>query len=183
MRLYSYVMVSDSGFAPNPFDDFCTLACCKPIIRRTATKGDWIIGTGSKGTVGKDKLIYAMKISEKMDFDSYYRDNRFQNRLDNIYFKKDGIWFQKENKHHQEEDMGHDLGGKHVLISIHFYYFGKDAIEIPEKFWEIIKTGPGHKCNFSVNMVNKFIEWLEESHTPGEHGKPYYYIDKGSCEI
>ena len=32
--VYEYVMTSDSGFAPNPFHGTCTLACCKPRIRK-----------------------------------------------------------------------------------------------------------------------------------------------------
>jgi hypothetical protein len=46
--LYSYVVRSDSGFAPNPFGEYCTLACCKPQIRKRARVGDWIVGCGSK---------------------------------------------------------------------------------------------------------------------------------------
>src|SRR5262245_31415483 len=45
VRLYSYVVARDYGFAPNPFYGFCTLATCKPDIRRTADIGDWIVGT------------------------------------------------------------------------------------------------------------------------------------------
>jgi len=74
--------------------------------------------------------------------------------------------------------MDHDLSGKYVLISDDFFYFGKDAIEIPEKFWEIIKKGPGHKCNFSVILVNEFIEWLEENYACGKQGEPYNYIEE-----
>ena len=48
MKLFSYVVARDYGFAPNPFFSTCTLATCKPKIRRTASVGDWIIGTGSK---------------------------------------------------------------------------------------------------------------------------------------
>jgi hypothetical protein len=105
MKLYSYVLVDDTGFAPNPFDGFCSLACCKPVIRRSSNIGDWVVGTGSKSSVGNDKLVYAMKISEKMDFNSYYQDKRFKNRLDNIYFKESGKWFQKENDYHNINDM------------------------------------------------------------------------------
>lgn len=32
--LFSYVVETDSGFAPNPFFGVCTLARCKPSIRR-----------------------------------------------------------------------------------------------------------------------------------------------------
>ena len=43
MELYSYVIKHDSGFAANPFCGYCTLADCKPAIRRTAKVGDWIV--------------------------------------------------------------------------------------------------------------------------------------------
>lgn len=46
-KLYSYVLREDTGFAPNPYHGFCTLACCKPLIRRRAEIGDWVIATGS----------------------------------------------------------------------------------------------------------------------------------------
>ena len=34
MIVYEYVMKCDTGFAPNPFYGTCTLACCKPRIRK-----------------------------------------------------------------------------------------------------------------------------------------------------
>ena len=48
MRLHSYVVARDYGFAPNPFFGVCTLATCKPKIRSAAKLGDWVMGTGSK---------------------------------------------------------------------------------------------------------------------------------------
>ena len=47
-RLFSYTIPSDDGAAPNPFHGQCTLAICKPSIRRVAKKDDWIAGLGSK---------------------------------------------------------------------------------------------------------------------------------------
>lgn len=47
MNLFSYIVARDYGFAPNPFPPYCTLATCKPGIRNSAQKGDWIIGLGS----------------------------------------------------------------------------------------------------------------------------------------
>lgn len=41
MRVYSYVMIADNGFAPNPYYGICTLACCKPRIRKGV--GDYVI--------------------------------------------------------------------------------------------------------------------------------------------
>ena len=44
MRVFSYVVMHDSGFAPNPFHGHCTLACCKPKIRSQAKAGDIVVG-------------------------------------------------------------------------------------------------------------------------------------------
>ena len=49
-KLFSYVLRFDDGAAPNPFGGICTLTICKPAIRRSASVGDWIIGTGSKNS-------------------------------------------------------------------------------------------------------------------------------------
>ena len=40
VKLYSYIVAVDSGFAPNPFHGFCTIATCKPRIRKTAEIGE-----------------------------------------------------------------------------------------------------------------------------------------------
>ena len=61
-KLYSYVLREDTGFAPNPYHGFCTLACCKGPIRMRAEVGDWIIGTGSdaRGKWRGNYISYAM---------------------------------------------------------------------------------------------------------------------------
>ena len=64
MKLFVYVVRYDSGFAPNPFFGYCTLATCKPGIRKGAQEGDWIAGVGSKQKGQTRKLVYAMKVEE-----------------------------------------------------------------------------------------------------------------------
>lgn len=186
MKLYSYVVRDDTGFAPNPFWGYCTLACCKPVIRRCAkaeNDGDWIIGTGSVLNVGNDKLIYAMRVICKMGFDQYFTDKRFGNKIpskgfkkecgDNIYYMNaDGKWAQTES-YHTVKNMNHDLSGECVLISNDFYYFGKCAVHIPERFSKIIKKGPGHKSKFDPDFVSKFIDWLRNKCSTGINGDPY----------
>ena len=87
MRLYSYTIPYDDGAAPNPFWGVCTLAICKPAIRRTASEGDWIVATGSKNTKDQgdlsNKVIYAMKVTKKMtlqEYDDYCR-NHLQKKI------------------------------------------------------------------------------------------------------
>ena len=62
MKLYSYCLKHDRGAAPNPFWGVCTLVICKPVIRRTADVGDWVVGFGSKNSPIGDvsgKVVYA----------------------------------------------------------------------------------------------------------------------------
>jgi hypothetical protein len=68
MRLFSYVVARDYGFAPNPFFGFCTLATCKPKIRAAAALGDWIVGTGSCAYGLEGRLVYAMRVTEVLTF-------------------------------------------------------------------------------------------------------------------
>ena len=64
MRLYSYIVARDYGFAPNPFYGVCTLATCKPAIRGKAEIGDWVIGTGSKVDQRDGHLVFVMRVTE-----------------------------------------------------------------------------------------------------------------------
>lgn len=181
--LYSYVVSRDNGFAPNPFGVYCTLACCKPQIRKHASVGDWVVGTGSKRTVGNDKLVYAMKIEEKVLFNEYAEDPRFQYKIpraaipeergDNIYYKnRADEWVLRQSFYHKTQKQREiDLSGKFVLISEQFFYFGASAIPIPERFFNFIKKGPGHK-RLSGQAVVLFLTWLGNIYVPGIHGNP-----------
>ena len=105
MRLFSYVVARDYGFAPNPFFGHCTLATCKPKIRKAAVAGDWVVGTGSRTSGREGFLVYAMRISEVMSFNDYWADPRFRRKKpnlrgskkqafgDNIYYRDAaGVW-------------------------------------------------------------------------------------------
>jgi Nucleotide modification associated domain 2 len=66
-RLFSYTIPIDDGSAPNPFRGMCSLAICKPGIRRVAKRDDWVAGLGSKNAPRgdlRDRLVYAMRVQE-----------------------------------------------------------------------------------------------------------------------
>ncbi|RKT46644.1 hypothetical protein [Thiocapsa rosea] len=146
--LYVYAITRDYGFAPNPFHGFCTLATCKPGIRKAARVDDWVMGVGGS-TLGsvKKKCILLMKVTEKISFQSYWDDARFSLKKplrngsrvlmlgDNIYHKNEmGEWLQ-EDSHHSNPDGTPNLGNLHrdtkhsdqVIISRYFLYFGSQA--------------------------------------------------------
>jgi hypothetical protein len=191
MRMYSYVLRTDRGFAPNPFWGYCTLACCKPVIRKMAVIGDWIVGTGSVNNAGSEKLIYAMKVTGKKTLEQYARDERFQNKIprqgvreergDNIYYKNTtGCWVQRYSYHSIgtekviQTSIKRDLKGEYVLISGHYFYFGKNAITIPQGLREIINGGhPGHKSrSIPSSVIATFEEWID-TQPRGKQGDPH----------
>src|ERR1700680_4148150 len=112
-KLYSYVVDHDHGFAPCPSGGFCTLAKCKygskkRNIVEMAEVGDWIAGTGGVDlgkSAGHGKLIYAMRVDDKLPLAKYCREN-VGKRI----------------------DADHDIGekGRFALISHHFFYFGRN---------------------------------------------------------
>src|ERR1035441_774820 len=163
MTLYSYVVTHDTGFAPNPFFGYCTMACCKPEIRRHATEGDWIVGLTPKAD--GNKIVYFMQVDEIMAFDEYWRDARFREKKpklrvgverktgDNIYEKRrDGTYRQLPSAHsspplgkrESRKTMAKDLSGDRVMISETFAYFGSQGIPLPNEFKRFV-VGGGHK--------------------------------------
>ncbi len=197
MRLYSYVVARDYGFAPNPFHGTCTLATCKPEIRKTAQVGDLIIGTGSKTLERRGYLVFAMKVSEHMTFDKYWTDRRFRQKRpnlrgswkqaygDNIYnWDKDRDCWRQEDSHHSKSDgtpnlknIRNDTRVDRVLVGRHFAYWGGEGPKIPLKIrklgdLDICHSGRGHRCNFSEEQVQHFCGWLLSLRQTGYRGKP-----------
>ena len=179
-KIYRYVVKKDAGSAPNPCDEYCTLAICKPGIRRTASEGDWIIGF-KKGT--SNQVIYVMQVEEKLTFAEYWNDNdRFKLRKpefsplsDNIY-QPDGIdeLRQVPNQVHDHNSDKRDSSGTNVLISKRFWYFGKNAPEFELKLKHLIHKGRGHSVNINRQEpdVEMLIDWLKQQGKKGVHGKP-----------
>src|SRR5579863_9322212 len=84
VKLHSYVVARDFGFAPNPFFGVCTLATCKPKIRSAAQIGDWVTGTGSKPSKREKNVVYAMRVTGTMTFEEYWSDPHFQRKKVNM---------------------------------------------------------------------------------------------------
>jgi hypothetical protein len=196
LKLFSYVVVRDFGFAPNPFYGYCTLATCKPKIRASASIGDWVVGTGSKSLDLQDRLIFAMRVTEVETFDEYWNDVRFADKRpnrhgsrkqlfgDNIYHRntKTGRWIQEDSHHSRSNgkafkiNLDHDTQTDRVLISNDFVYFGEKPIAIPARFSSgtatLWKSGPSHKSNFSTVEIDRVVEWLRSLGKWGYQGNP-----------
>ncbi len=161
MSIYSYIVASDSGFAPNPFAGYCTLACCKPAIRRTAEPGGIIVGLTPKSD--GNRILYIMHVDEKVTYAEYWHDDRFAGKKalfgenvvrtqgDNIYQPfAEGGFLQHRSDHSNPDGTEHmglkkwDLSGKNVLIAKSFAYFGIEAPDLPPDLVELV-VGKGHR--------------------------------------
>jgi Nucleotide modification associated domain 2 len=108
----------DRGFAPNPFYGYCTLACCKPKIRRAAQPDDWIVGLTPKAEC--NRIVYAMHVAEKITFADYWRDTRFARKKADI---------RSSNLKHQRGDNIYEPlneGGYRQHPSMHSKGFAED---------------------------------------------------------
>lgn len=179
MAVYIYVVARDFGFAPNPFHGVCTLATCKPVVRRMAKEGDWVMGMGGTKLGAVSRCIFAMQVIEALPFDDYWVDPRFKDKRpvrngsrtmmlgDNIYHQRDGSWRQADS-HHSRPDGSPDIhniktdtGTDRVLISDHFFYFGKAAPEVPKEILEAIgyKNIRGHRV-YMDDECRDLLDWL-----------------------
>jgi hypothetical protein len=192
MKLYSHVITDDTGLAPNPFHGFCTSALCTPSHKNAKLRnGDWLIGNSRKRD--GNRLVYAMRISEVLSMNDYFRDGRFERKKpkpdgtwieqcgDNIYFRGDGgQWKRLPSRFHNDrnafvKDVGDDFAGRPVFVAEHFYYFGCRRVTIPDKLAGVICGGIG--IHDKSNFADEFVTWLEDNHQTGVLGTPRDLLD------
>ncbi|MFW9924890.1 MAG: hypothetical protein ACFFDW_16550 [Candidatus Thorarchaeota archaeon] len=197
MKIYSYVIRDDKGLAPNPFWDYCTLALDQALIRLVAKPGDWIVGLKETSEKIEDhSLLFAMQVKEKLTFDQYWNDERFQSKKpdftidgqihrigDNIYEPSSNNSYRQHFSYHAqdyikdqnawEKQQKDDLEGKYVLISgkNDFLYFGNKPEKIPDKkLIDILYCDIGHKCIADPIVPKAFLEFIEKLKTAGKIG-------------
>jgi hypothetical protein len=180
-NVYFYVVDRDFGFAPNPFHGICTLATCKPVLRRVARPGDWVLGMGGARLRAVGRCIFAMKVSRRITFSEYWSDPHYRDKKpvrngskkmvvgDNIYFNQDGRWRQADS-HHSNPDgtpnlhnVRNDTNTDAVLISNHFYYFGSSALLLPPGLLAAVgyRNGRHHRV-FPLTLAQPVISYVEQ---------------------
>jgi len=183
--IYMYPITRDYGFAPNPFNGYCTLATCKPRIRKHAKVGDYIIGIGGCNfTDQRKQCVFIMQVTEKLSFNEYWNDRRFLSKKpvrngsrlrmvgDNIYHKNDRDEWIQENSHHSnsdgspnKENLRRDTNSTdQVLISDRFIYFGKESQYIDLNKLGYSKVRDYKKLDLNIRKVKNEINKLVEAH-------------------
>jgi hypothetical protein len=202
-RIHSYVVRYDSGFAPNPFYGYCTLATCKPSIRKGACLGDWVVGSGSNDRKVRrgGRLVYAMRVTEAITFDEYGTDHRFTSKKpyrngsrkqscgDNVYFRATpaAAWQQRDSFHSlpdgslNPDHVTRDTGVNRVLISNDFVYFGGEGPEFPVTLTDqqgrsLCKTGIGLTTFDDPQLAMNFEHWIRGLGQSGYQGAPFEWL-------
>ncbi len=193
--MFSYVIEHDLGFAPNPFHGACTLACCKPLIRKSAKIGDYILGTGAVEPNLEGYLTYWMRVDQILTFDQYWKAQRFRRKKphmsattylrygDNIYHRDGGKTFKREDSFHSMEDGSVSLGDLRrdtgttdkVLVGHEFAYWGRAGIKVPNHLTFLLKKGPGHRCRFTDEQIAAIMAWLGTLPERGYIGEPAHW--------
>lgn len=204
--LFSYVVETDSGFAPNPFFGVCTLACCKPVIRRAVgnrlvrqsgrsdilelrrddpnyIRGQniWVVGLVSAAMSDRPRrgVVYAMQVTDVLDFETYFEEYPEKRAVrTGLVTCGDPAWHgdaiytgnlpstsrqlapsaHSDGEREHQDNKERDLGGRYVLVSDHFIYFGKNAPYVPLE--ERLHHGRGHRVNHAPETLTELEVWL-----------------------
>lgn len=198
MRIYSYIITHDTGYAPNPFHGYCTLACCKPRIRRTAKKGDWVVGITSARRGRPQRLVYAMRVDQVLTFSEYWKDGTFAAKTpvwapheqpdvasvgDRCYepvgsgrFRQWPCRHSRRNGRPSSGARRRDLSGKHVLVSKTYSYFGAKGHRLPKG---IPIPGIGHRVvEVNTSEARRIVRALEAL-PRGRRGRPQLFAERG----
>ena len=200
--LFSYVVRYDSGFAPNPFHGFCTIATCKPNIRERVQLNDWLVGTGSNDRSIRRGgcLVYAIRVTEILSTEEYWYDKRFEDKKPNLYrswvaASGDNIYepnppngWRQLNSYHSRPDglpsddhVARDTGVQRIIVSDDFVYFGAEGPQLPEKFGEgaemnLLRSRRNYQRERRPEVIAAFIIWIRSLGVQGFQGKPWDWV-------
>jgi hypothetical protein len=182
-RVFLYRVMTDAGVAPNIQHNICSLAICKPQIRKSAKVGDIIIGlrarSGELGALGPnadDSVLYCMQVTKKIlmeDYETYCKthapmkipslenlrgDCQYTSSLSLLPFGP-----------HGPSDIQRDLGGKYVLLAEgpQSFQYRKDPVghrlsKSLSTTWDVACVKRGHHVkSFTDETRAEFADWLK----------------------
>lgn len=174
-RIFRYVLMNDTGMAPNPRQGLVTLATCKPGIRQAGAEGDWVIGNFP--APNNEVVAWAGKIEKSLPIHTYARE--FASRDDALHeLGSDGELRRIPGRHewyHQGVDQQRKDRKGRVLVfdKRQSWYFGSDGRPLPIELHHLAAHGQGHRVNLrQPGDLERLVEWLHEQGSPGVHGEP-----------
>jgi hypothetical protein len=174
-RVWRYVLRTDNGMVPCSEDGMLTLTCCKPIIRRYAKVGEWVVAFEPTALGGK--VAYAGQVSAVLPLGDY--EKRYRGRRDAVYRAEvlaDGqtAFISLLPEYHSEEgSRARDCNGVNGLVFDPFWYWGRNAVEAPGEIADLAYHYVGQSTkNSSPTKIALLDEWLRSTGRPGVHGTP-----------
>ncbi|MBS0445113.1 MAG: hypothetical protein JSR59_04085 [Proteobacteria bacterium] len=192
-RLFTYVVRSDTGLAPNPFWGWCTLAVCTPNHQGSRVNpGDWVAGFLDKAR--GHRFLYAMEVEERIHRDAYFHDRRFARKKpridgtprqrcgDNFYsLDASSAWQQHDTIYHKDARTSQqDISHPWVFAGRRFWYLGRDAQPIPAAF-AALAGGRGARVTHPADVVEGFKAWVVANFATGIHALPRDIESAGVC--
>ena len=165
--IWSYVVTHDGGTAPCVDNNLLSLCICKPVIRRGAVIGDWIIGFARK-EVGENLIVYIAEVTEKILMEEYFidpevRQDKIYNFVDNEFIHYGGPI------HNSPKNWKTDISGIHCLISKNFWYFGEEPLPIPEELNKFYYPFIGEKKFMELQKLKNYMQNIKK----GVYAKPF----------
>ncbi len=198
--IFVYKLVADNGGAPCVYGEKLSLCICKPRIRKSAVKNDWIVGFGGKSVPDLcNRLIYIAQVTEKLSDGEYYKNSKYAQRPDCIYqwneyeknydLKKGAIF------HADGDCLDHDIGvypnydRAFSLISNKFVYLGDTlTYDYKDLFKTVTPIYESLPRDFVKNITDderrilvKFIEEIINKFGYGKRGTPTHADTTKKC--
>jgi hypothetical protein len=178
-RIWRYSLTADNGMAPCADRGKLSLSCCKPMIRRNACVGDWVIGfVPRRINDGQVHIAWAGHVAKSVLLGDYQK--QYPERQDAIYKIVESPWTEethfirlRNDYHDKEKNKATDLAGKNALIFDPFWYWGGRGIGVPCEIAKLAHYYVGQSTQNSTSGTISCLEkWLRSVAAPGIHGEP-----------
>ena len=91
---------------------------------------------------------------------------------DNFHSQDMGSWKQRRNRFHiGAEYLAKDTRHPFVFVATRFWYFGREAVAVPERFLTLVGTR-GIRVSHPWGLAAKFCGWVASTFPEGIHGLP-----------
>lgn len=169
-RIYRYILTQDHGMAPCPDGGRISLATCKPVIRRMAKPGDWVLGF-RPGSLERGLLLWAGRVERVLDHGSYERE--YRGRADAVYRRRRSGGYQRlsPDYHPTRKEMDRDTADPVLLFdpAVSLYLDGQPEA-LPQELAHLAAAGRGHRINGTqggdVARLEAWLATLNITHAP-----------------
>ena len=172
-RILRYILQTDTGMAPCVDDGLVTLATCKPRIRTSAKRGEWVVGC-RPSPAPRGLVVWAGRVAHKTEVGDYER--QYRGRGDAVYRSQPGGGFKRlRPDYHDDEDAFRKDTTAPVLIFDRdaTWYFGHEPHLLPEHLMHLAAGGRGHLVRHVKEGDAAALQgWLASIAPPGIHGHP-----------